>query len=395
MNHLTKREKEILAVLKKEPLLPQEELAERMKISRSAAAVHISNLMRKGYIVGKGYIFDERSGILVIGRTWLEICADVGDWEGRTSGRDQSLAASLSDHGRSSSDTDHSRVASRAPGAGPGRPAAYNLEICRDGETEHPGLSAGRGRIDCAYRGDGCLLAVELARRRLKPTLLTYLGKDEIGDRIHDYLMRRGVNTQQIIRSASVPTAKHLVLTNSGRALRRVEDDEGLTDLLGQKSMAAREDLIRSARVLLIDGSLHPDTMRYLASRVAGCNIVCSVVNCELDRLRDYGFLSHPHFYLVCQAGDIVAQAGIASYREPEEFFPFCRQIVGEGCFAVVVLYDDQGVILVSDEEMAYLPAPPLQTPGSVISVAAGIAEGIASGYRLRLAVRKAMGNPA
>lgn len=48
-----------------------------MKITRSAAAVHISNLMRKGAILGRGYILDERTGILVVGRTWLEIAAQV------------------------------------------------------------------------------------------------------------------------------------------------------------------------------------------------------------------------------------------------------------------------------------------------------------------------------
>jgi pseudouridine kinase len=77
MAHLTKREKEILTQLKKDPTISQEELAERMEITRSAAAVHISNLMRKGAILGRGYILDERTGILVVGRTWLEIAAQV------------------------------------------------------------------------------------------------------------------------------------------------------------------------------------------------------------------------------------------------------------------------------------------------------------------------------
>ncbi len=48
MNNITKREKEILAYLKKDPMISQDKLAARMNISRSAAAVHISNLMKKG-----------------------------------------------------------------------------------------------------------------------------------------------------------------------------------------------------------------------------------------------------------------------------------------------------------------------------------------------------------
>jgi pseudouridine kinase len=66
MAHLTKREREVLSYLKKDPTISQEELAKKMKITRSAVAVHISNLMRKGFVLGRGYILDERTGIVVI-----------------------------------------------------------------------------------------------------------------------------------------------------------------------------------------------------------------------------------------------------------------------------------------------------------------------------------------
>ena len=79
MAYLTKREKEIIAYLKKDPTISQEELAKKLQITRSAAAVHISNLMRKGFILGRGYILDERSGVLIAGKAWLEINAQVED----------------------------------------------------------------------------------------------------------------------------------------------------------------------------------------------------------------------------------------------------------------------------------------------------------------------------
>ena len=78
--HLTAREKEILEILKKDPMISQDDLAGRLKISRSATAVHISNLMHKGYIAGRGYIFDEHGGILVAGKTWLEISVEARGW---------------------------------------------------------------------------------------------------------------------------------------------------------------------------------------------------------------------------------------------------------------------------------------------------------------------------
>lgn len=70
---LTSREQEIAEVLYKEPLISQEELALRFGISRSSAAVHISNLMKKGIILGKGYVFNKKASVVVIGELLLRI----------------------------------------------------------------------------------------------------------------------------------------------------------------------------------------------------------------------------------------------------------------------------------------------------------------------------------
>lgn len=50
---MTRREQEILAWIRDNPLISQQELAQRAGITRSSVAVHISNLMRKGLIRGQ------------------------------------------------------------------------------------------------------------------------------------------------------------------------------------------------------------------------------------------------------------------------------------------------------------------------------------------------------
>lgn len=70
---LTWREREIIDLLKKNPLISQDELAIHLGISRSSIAVHISNLMKKGFIMGKGYVFNEQASIVVIGLSYLKI----------------------------------------------------------------------------------------------------------------------------------------------------------------------------------------------------------------------------------------------------------------------------------------------------------------------------------
>lgn len=70
---LTLREREIVEMLKKYPLASQDELAKHFGISRSSVAVHISNLMKKGVILGKGYVFNEQVSIVIIGLCYLDI----------------------------------------------------------------------------------------------------------------------------------------------------------------------------------------------------------------------------------------------------------------------------------------------------------------------------------
>jgi pseudouridine kinase len=65
--NLTTREAEILKILKQYPMISQEELASLLSISRSAAAVHISNLIRKGIIIGRGYVLREQKSIILLG----------------------------------------------------------------------------------------------------------------------------------------------------------------------------------------------------------------------------------------------------------------------------------------------------------------------------------------
>lgn len=70
---MTQREKEILSILKKEPMISQQDLADRLGITRSSAAVHITHLLQKGYVLGKGYIIQEDPYVLVIGGSNVDI----------------------------------------------------------------------------------------------------------------------------------------------------------------------------------------------------------------------------------------------------------------------------------------------------------------------------------
>ena len=54
-------------------MLSQQEISEKLGISRSAVAVHISNLMKKGHIAGKGYVLRAASYAAVVGGVNMDI----------------------------------------------------------------------------------------------------------------------------------------------------------------------------------------------------------------------------------------------------------------------------------------------------------------------------------
>ncbi len=70
---MTKREQEILELIKSDPWISQKEIALRLGITRSSVGVHILNLTRKGMIKGKKYILGEENYALVIGGANIDI----------------------------------------------------------------------------------------------------------------------------------------------------------------------------------------------------------------------------------------------------------------------------------------------------------------------------------
>lgn len=70
---MTDKEKEILEIIKNNPTIEQNQIAKLLNISRSTVAVHISSLLKKGHILGKGYILNQDDYILGIGACNVDI----------------------------------------------------------------------------------------------------------------------------------------------------------------------------------------------------------------------------------------------------------------------------------------------------------------------------------
>jgi len=70
---MTNREAELLMLISRNPAISQNELAEILGITRSSVAVHITNLIKKGHILGKGYLLKQEDYICVLGGSNIDI----------------------------------------------------------------------------------------------------------------------------------------------------------------------------------------------------------------------------------------------------------------------------------------------------------------------------------
>ena len=70
---MTQRERQILQLIEAHPMVQQQEIADKLGITRSSVAVHISNLTKKGCIAGKGYVLRTGSYAVVVGGVNVDI----------------------------------------------------------------------------------------------------------------------------------------------------------------------------------------------------------------------------------------------------------------------------------------------------------------------------------
>jgi pseudouridine kinase len=204
---LTEREREIVELLRREPLIGPAEIAERVGSSRAAVNVHLSNLGRKGVILGRGYILSSRPPVVVVGGANVDIKA------------------------RSSA-----------------------VAIARTSNPGHTTTTPG---------GVGRNIAENLARLGTTTHLIVALGRDPHGERLLADTRAAGVLLEHVHRSSHPTGSYTAVLDADGELVLAVADMNATDDLRPEHLQAARE-LITHAAILVLDGNLPAATTAHL-----------------------------------------------------------------------------------------------------------------------------------
>ena len=197
---LTERERDIVDLLRAEPLLDAAGIAERTGSTKAAVSVHLSNLTKKGAILGRGYVVrPEAHSVVVVGGANMDIKAHSN----------QPIELRTSNPG----------VAISTPG-GVGRNIAENL--ARLGSPTH---------------------------------LVAPVGRDAFGDQIVAATRAAGVVLDHLIPSDDATGTYIAVLDASGELVVAVSNMRA-TDRLTVRQLMRSRDLLSHSTLLVLDGNI-------------------------------------------------------------------------------------------------------------------------------------------
>lgn len=234
---MTQRERQILNWIKENPMISQQELAERAGITRSSVAVHISNLMKKGYISGKGYIVHTAPYVTVVGGVNM----DIGGWP-----RDTLVAQ----------DSNPGRV--RMSLGGVGRNIAHNMR----------------------------LMGVDVR-------LLTALGDDLYAQKIAASCAELGID---VTPSPVIPgghTSTYLFINDERGDMALAVSDMDICAHISPELLVSRRALLDGSQIVVVDTNIPAESIAWLCENCRAPLFVDPVSTTKAGKLR--GLLGKLH----------------------------------------------------------------------------------------------------
>ena len=227
---MTQRERQILQLIESNPMISQQELAEELGITRSSVAVHISNLMSKGHIAGRGYVLRSGSYAVVVGG----VNVDIG-------GKSFSpLVASDSNPGTVKTSL-----------GGVGRNIAHNLS----------------------------LLGTDVR-------MLTAFGDDTHGQRVAASCSELGIDASHARRITGGTTSTYLYLMDDQGEMVLAVSDMEICKKITPTYLAGNLSLLQNAQLIIVDANIPAESLIYLAESCTAPLFCDPVSTSKAEKLR-------------------------------------------------------------------------------------------------------------
>ena len=227
---MTQRERQILNWIKENPMISQQELAEKAGITRSSVAVHISNLMKKGCISGKGYIVRTAPYVTVVGGVNM----DIGGW-----------------------------------------PRASLV-----GQDSNP------GRVRMSLGGVGRNIAHNMSLLGVDVKMLTALGDDLYAQKIGASCAELGIDLSHAPVIPGGHTSTYLFINDEQGDMALAVSDMDICDHISPELLSSRRALLDGSQIVVVDTNIPEESIRWLAENCRAPLFVDPVSTVKAAKLR-------------------------------------------------------------------------------------------------------------
>ena len=227
---MTQRERQILNWIEADPMISQQELANRAGITRSSVAVHISNLMKKGCIAGKGYIVTRSPYVTVVGGMNM----DIG-----------------------------------------GRP--YKKLVAKDSNP---------GAVRMSPGGVGRNIAHNMSLLGLDVRLLTAFGDDVYAQKLAAVCGELGIDISQSPVIPGGHTSTYLFVNDESGDMQLAVSDMDIYDHLTPQVLQSRRQLLDGSQVVVLDTNLPAETVAWVAKNCRAPIFADPVSSAKAEKLR-------------------------------------------------------------------------------------------------------------
>ena len=209
---LTEREQELLRWIEENPLISQQELADYAGITRSSVAVHISNLMKKGFIQGKGYVLRKNPYVAIVG--------------------------------------------------------GANIDIIGNAECDLKLQDSTPGNVEVLLGGVGRNQAHNLRLLGVDVKMITMFGDDMYGQKIKQSFRELGIDITESITLPGSATSTYVSVKDTNGRLYAGISDMKIYENLTKDILAPKIPMINQAAVCICDTNIPEESLCYLADNI-------------------------------------------------------------------------------------------------------------------------------
>lgn len=301
---MTQRERQILELIAVNPMISQQELADNLNITRSSVAVHISNLLKKGYIAGKGYVLRTGEYAVVVGG----VNVDIG---GHSNGK---LVAADSNPGKVSISL-----------GGVGRNIAHNMS----------------------------LMGVDVK-------MLTAVGEDVHGNRVVESCAELGIDISHALRPSDCATSTYLYIADDRGEMAIAISDMVICDRITPGYLAANTQVLQNARVVVADTNIPAESLVWLAENCTAPLFCDPVSTIKAEKLKP---ILHRIHTLKPNRMEAELLSGVP-IREKRDAELAAKALIEKGVQRVFISMGADGVYAATADEQMWLQ----NLPGNMVN---------------------------